>query len=133
VIYLNSNTANQTVRLSLNEGRDYFSTAFTEYLMVIEIEVTGQRFYLIPVIAAENNRITRLTIGLNVDNAVNGSIQITEVGRFNYEIYGQNSTTNLDPDDADVVGLVERGQGVLTGSTDYFDEVATTVPEWQEV
>lgn len=128
MIYLEANTASQTVRLSLNEGRDYFTQTYANYLMVITPEGTSQPYYLIPVIAAENDRYTTLTIGTDVDNAVNGAIEILTTGRFFYEVYGQNSTSNLDPDNATVVGLVERGVGVMTGTVDYYDESTTTVP-----
>jgi len=128
MIYLASDTAAQTVRLSLNEGRDYFDTAYTNYLMVITMETSSQPYYLIPVIAAENDRYTTLTVGTNVDNAVNGAIEILETGRFHYDIYGQNSSSNLDPDNAVVVGLVERGWGDMSGTVEYVDITTTTVP-----
>jgi hypothetical protein len=48
-------------------------------------------------------------------------------------VYGQNSASNLDPDDADVVGVVERGWVKITGTTDYYDEVTTTIPAFKAV
>ena len=96
--------------------------------MVITMETTGEPYYLIPVIAAENDRYTTLTIGTNVDNAVNGAIEILETGRFHYDIYGQNSNTNLDPDDATVVGLIERGWGDMSGTASYVTVSTATVP-----
>ena len=38
MVYLNTNTANQTLRLTLDEARQYFSTAFTHYLLILTHE-----------------------------------------------------------------------------------------------
>ncbi len=45
MIYLTTNTANQTVFLSLDEARQYYATAFTHYLIIItheENSTTGE-------------------------------------------------------------------------------------------
>ena len=43
MIYLNTNTANQYAWLSLDEGRQYFNVAFTNYLLVLTYEMTGEK------------------------------------------------------------------------------------------
>jgi hypothetical protein len=43
-------------------------------------------------------------------------------------VYGQNSDSNLDPTDASVVGLVERGSMILSNGTIYFDVSTPTIP-----
>ena len=125
--YLQTNTASQTLLLSLEEGVLLLS-AFTDYLLVIENEITLQEFAVIPTLISTNERITTLSVSTNADDAVNGSILIVEGGRYNYIIYGQNSSTNLDPSDADVVGELKRGFIQFTTLTQYFDQPSLTIP-----
>lgn len=121
MIYLTTNTANQTVYLSLDEGRQFYSTAFTHYLIVMtreENSTTGESIAQVATIANENVRITQLTIT---------TVGLTLAGRYRYEVYGQNSSSNINPTNAAVVGLVERGYMVLTDNTQYFDVPAVTI------
>lgn len=129
MVRLAANTAGQDLWLTLNEARQEFSTTFTNYLLVLTNLTTREDFALIPTITSESDRITRLTLGLNVNNAVNGSIQITKGGRYLYKVYGQNSSSNLDPDDAVVVGECERGWIEITDGTTYYDEASESIPE----
>lgn len=48
-----------------------------------------------------------------VDNT-RGEIKLSPVGSFSYEIYQQDSITNLDKTNAAVQGLVERGKAYLS-------------------
>ena len=70
---------------------------------------TSKTFRLILNTSQDNSRYTLASIGTNTDDAVNGSISITESGFYTFKIYGQNSSSNLDPSDASVVGLCQRG------------------------
>lgn len=115
MIYLTTNTANQFVFLSLDEARQYYSTAYTHYLFVLtheENSTTGTDLAQVAVIVNENVRITQLTIT---------TVGLTRSGRYRYEVYGQNSAVNTNPSNGAVVGLVERGYAVLTNNTSYFD------------
>lgn len=125
--YLQTNTASQTLLLSLEEGV-LLLPSFTDYLLVIQNEITLEIFAVIPTLISTNERITELSISTNADNAVNGSILIVEGGRYNYVIYGQNSNSNLDPADADVVGELKRGFIQFTTLTQYFDQPSLTIP-----
>jgi hypothetical protein len=125
--YLQTNTASQTLLLSLEEGV-LLLPSFTDYLLVIQNEITLQIFAVIPTLISSNERITTLSISTNADDAVNGSILITDGGRYNYVIYGQNSSTNLDPADADVVGELKRGYIEFNTLTQYFDQPTLTIP-----
>ena len=125
--YLQTNTASQTLLLSLEEGVLLLSS-FTDYLLVIQNEITLEIFAVIPTLISTNERITTLSISTNADDAVNGSILITDGGRYNYIIYGQNSNSNLDPADADVVGELKRGFIQFTTLTEYFDQPTLTIP-----
>jgi hypothetical protein len=119
MIYLLTDTANQTTYLTLNEGRSYYATAFTDYLLVLTYEMTGETLAQVISITSENERIT--TIELTTETLVNA-------GRYRYEVYGQNSNTNTNPTDASVVGLVEKGIIELTKSVNYYDISNPTIP-----
>jgi hypothetical protein len=125
--YLQTNTASQTLLLSLEEGALLLSS-FTDYLLIIQNEITLQIFAVIPTVISSNERITELSISTNEDDAVNGSILITEGGRYNYVIYGQNSGGNLDPTSSDVVGEIKRGFIEFNTLTQYFDQPNLTIP-----
>lgn len=122
MIYLTTNTANQFVFLSLDEARQYYSTAYTHYLFVLtheENSTTGTDLAQVAVIVNENVRITQLTIT---------TVGLTRSGRYRYEVYGQNSAVNTNPSNAAVVGLVVRGYAVLTNNTSYFDVPTDVIP-----
>jgi len=122
MIYLNVNQANQTIYLSLDEARQYYSTAFTNYLFILtheENSTTGNKLAQVAVIANENVRITQLTVT---------TVGLTLAGRYRYEVYGQNSAVNTNPNNAAVVGIVERGYVVLNSNTQWFDVPSDTIP-----
>ena len=125
--YLQTNTASQTLLLSLEEGV-LLLPSFTDYLLILQNEITLKLFAVIPSVIDTNERITTLSISTDVDDAVNGSILVTDGGRYNYIIYGQNSGGNLDPADADVVGEIKRGYIEFTTLTVYFDQPTLTIP-----
>lgn len=114
MIYLDTNTSNQLVRLSLDESRQYFSTPFTNYLFILvheENSTAGVDLSQVATIVGENQRITILNIT---------TTGLTLSGRYRYEVYGQNSSSNLNPSDASVVGLCEIGWCEMSdGSTAY--------------
>ena len=125
--YLQTNTASQTLLLSLEEGV-LLLPSFTDYLLILQNEITLKLFAVIPSVIDTNERITTLSISTDVDDAVNGSILITDGGRYNYIIYGQNSNSNLDPADADVVGEIKRGYIEFNTLTAYYDQPTLTIP-----
>jgi magnesium-transporting ATPase (P-type) len=113
--YLTTNQAGQLLRLSLNESRQYFSTAFTNYLLILtheENSTTGTDLAQVVTILNENQRITTLVVT---------TAGLTLSGRYRYEIYGQNSNSNLNPNDASVVGLCRIGWAVMSDATTYYD------------
>jgi hypothetical protein len=125
--YLQTNTASQNLLLSLEEGALLLPT-FEYYLLILQNEITLEKFAVIPTLISTNERISILSISTNADDAVNGSILITEGGRYNYVIYGQNSVGNLDPTDPDVVGEIKRGYIEFNTLTQYFDQPSLTIP-----
>jgi hypothetical protein len=123
MVYLNTNTANQTLRLSLDEARQYYATAFTDYLLIISHEENsnvGNDVAQVPTIVNENQRFTELTVT---------TVGLTLPGRYRYDVYGQNSNSNLDPTDASVVGLCERGYVYLNDSGNYYEVPAITIQD----
>jgi len=123
MIYLNTNTAGQTLRLSLDEARQYYSTAFTDYLLLIyheENSNVGNSIAQVPPIVVENQRYTELTVT---------TVGLTLPGRYRYDVYGQNSNSNTDPNDASVVGICERGYLYLNDSGVYFDVPTITIQD----
>jgi hypothetical protein len=126
--YLQTNTANQTLLFSLKEGSLLFDTTYTDYLLVIQNEVTLQTFYVIPIQISENDRVTTLAISTNDDDPTNGSILVVDGTRYNFIIYGQNSDTNLDPTNAVVVGEIKRGFIQMETLVNYFDQPNIIIP-----
>jgi hypothetical protein len=125
--YLQTNTASQTLLLSLEEGV-LLLPSFTNYLLVIQNEITLEIFAVIPTLISTNERITELSISTNVDDPTVGGVIINQGGRYNYIIYGQNSAGNLDPTNSDVVGELKRGYIEFNTLTQYFDQPNLTIP-----
>jgi hypothetical protein len=121
--YLTTNTAGQTLRLTLNETRQYFAQTFTHFLLIItheENSTAGDSISQVPVIVLENQRITQLTVT---------TVGLTLQGRYRYYVYGQNSAVNLDPNNAAVVGLCKIGTIELVNSTQYYDVPSITITD----
>jgi len=113
--YLTTNQAGQILRLALDESRQYFATPFTHYLLILtheENSTTGTYLAQVPTIVNENQRITTLAVT---------TVGLTLAGRYRYEVYGQNSAVNTDPNDASVVGLCRIGWAVMSDATTYYD------------
>jgi hypothetical protein len=118
MITLLANTMNQTLYLTLDEARQYYSTPFTHYLFILRHEENSDAgVYLAQVlnVVAENQRITQVLIN---------TTGLTLTGRYRYDVYGQNSAINLNPADASVVGLCEQGLCQLSDGTSFY-----TVPD----
>lgn len=122
MIYLQVNNNNQIIYLSLDEARQYYATPYTHYLIVLtheENSTTGEELAQVATIVNENVRITQLSVT---------TVGLTLAGRYRYEVYGQNSAVNINPTNAAVVGIVERGYVVLTDNTTWFDVPPVTIP-----
>jgi hypothetical protein len=119
MVYLNTNTANQYAWLSLDEGRAYFNVAFTHYLLVMTYEMTGEQLAQVVEVINENERVTKIRLT---------TVGLVDAGRYHYEVYGQNSSSNIDPTNASVVGLVEKSLMILQDGTIFFDVSSPTIP-----
>ena len=119
MIHLSPNTASNTVNVTPFESRKFLS-AFTNYLLELTNEATEEKHYAVPVFSYDNERYTQFDLPTNSDTL--NAVLIIESGLYTYKIWGQNSSTNLDPTDASVVGICE------VGSCKVSDEPAWTIP-----
>lgn len=129
MINLQFDTINQTAYLTLAEGRLYFADTFTHYLMVLTyvdgtVGDNGVQLAQVLDVVNENQRSTEVVLTTE---------GLTNTGQYRYEVYGQNSSTNLDPLDASVVGLVERGSARISDGTTTFAPIEGTTQGQQEI
>lgn len=128
MIHLNPNSASpQPIYLTLSEMRKDFAE-FTDYLVLFQSMASKEDFYLIGYVNTDNARYTTLQVYTNEDNPTSGRVRLTESGLYTYKVWGQNSSTNLDPTDTEVVGLLEQGTLNVAGATGY-DIPNITIPD----
>ena len=128
MIYLVKNTAAQLLYLTLKQGELLLSNTYTHYLLELTNEQTLQKLYAIPTKIAENDRYTTIQIGTNANTPLTASLLINYPARFSYAVYGQNSSTNLDPADAVVEGVIEKGYLIVEDiTTPRFTEPNLTI------
>lgn len=105
MLYLNSNSGNQNIYLTLQDaGRDY---TYTHYLFKLVHRMTLEDFYFVGYVINDNPRYTKIQVATNATTTNN--VLLTETGDYDYFVYAQNSSTNKDPDNAAVVSLIEQG------------------------
>ena len=121
MIHLQPNVASNRVYVTPFEARKFMGK-FTHYLMVLKNNATEEEYPLVLNFTIDNERYTQANLATNIDDAVNGSILLTESGLYTYTIYGQTNGTNLDPTDAVVKGVCE------VGACKVSDEAAWTIP-----
>jgi hypothetical protein len=128
MIYLVKNTAAQLLYLTLKEGELLLANPYTHYLLQLTNEQTLQKLYAIPLKIAENDRYTTIQIGTNANTPTAASLLINYPARFSYIVYGQNSSTNLDPTNAAVEGVIEKGYLIVEDiTTPRFTEPNLTI------
>ena len=128
MIYLLKNTAAQLLYLSLKEGELLLANPYTHYLLELTNEQTLQKLYAIPTKIVENDRYTTIRIGTNANTPTAASLLINYPARFSYVVYGQNSSTNLDPTNAAVEGVIEKGYLIVEDvTTPRFTEPNLTI------
>jgi hypothetical protein len=128
MIYLLKNTAAQLLYLSLKEGELLLANPYTHYLLELTNEQTLEKLYAIPIQIAQNDRYTTIQIGTNANTPTAASLLINYPARFSYVVYGQNSSTNLDPTDAVVEGIIQIGYLIVEDlTTPRFTEPNLTI------
>ena len=121
MIHLIPNTPEQVGYITPFEARKFLS-AFTHYLMIFESQATHNTFACVLDITVDNERYTKVAIDTSTADSAAGDVLITESGLYTYTVYGQNSATNTDPQDASVVGVCE------VGTAKFEDSAAWTIP-----
>jgi len=128
MIYLLKNTAAQLLYLTLKEGELLLANSYTDYLLELTNEQTLEKLYAIPNQIAQNDRYTTIQIGTNANTPLAASLLINYPARFSYIVYGQNSSTNLDPTNAVVEGVIEKGYLIVEDiTTPRFTEPNLTI------
>jgi hypothetical protein len=127
IILTPNSSTEQFIYLTLQEAKKDFD-AFSNYLVIFTNMASKDTLTMIGNVVTDNARYTKLSVFTNQPLALSGRILLTETGQYTYDVYGQNSTTNLDPDDAVVVGLIERGTLTVTGETGY-DIPSISIPD----
>ena len=122
----NSSTE-QFFYLTLQEAKKDFD-AFTNYLVEFRSLSSEEEFYFIADVVTDNARYTKVSINTDANQPTAGHILLTESGQYSYKVWGQNSTTNLDPTDSRVVAMIERGTLTVTGETGY-DIPSISIPD----
>lgn len=119
MIHLQPDTAAQSVYVTPYEARKFLAT-FTHYLIRFTSTSTEEEHFAVLSVLVDNERYTKARMGTNVDDVSN--VLITESGLYTYTIWGQNSSTNLSPKNAAVVGVCEEGAMKIS------DAAAWTIP-----
>tara|TARA_R100000353_G_scaffold175228_1_gene145030 strand:+ start:201 stop:602 length:402 start_codon:yes stop_codon:yes gene_type:complete len=127
MIILNTNTSLQTFYVTPFQRKKDFSTTITTYLFELQSLQTDTKYYFIADVQQDNERYTEVRISTNT-NTGNNNILITESGQYRYIIYGQTLSTNLDPNNAAVVGELERGLITFTGE-DAWSMPSINIPD----
>ena len=122
MIQLLPNTAAQVIYMTLKEKVKDLPT-FANYLIEFKSQQSQATFRIIANVNTENVRYTKIDIGTDTDDAINGSIQIVNTGFFGYTVYAQNSETNLDP-----VGTAEIGLAQVLTQEAFYNLQGGTVP-----
>lgn len=128
MITLRPNQAGQKILCTPFEARKFLAS-FTHYLVVLRNDSSEETLAFIANVTYDNERYSQFRFSTATDNPTAGNILLTESGLYTYTIYGQNSATNLDPDDATVVGTCEVGpcRILFTGQAYDFDN--PTIPD----
>lgn len=93
--------------------------AFTHYLVIFTSMASQDTYAMVGNVEADNARYTKLSVFTNQPLGTAGRVYLTQSGQYTYDVYGQNSSTNLNPTDASVEGLIERGTLSVSGETGY--------------
>ncbi len=119
MIHLNPNSADeQFIYLTLAEMKKDFP-AFTNYLIILENMASTNKHAFVGDVEVDNARYTKISVYTNQPLGASSRVLLTETGLYTYKAYGQNSSTNLNANDASVVALLEEGTLNVTGATGY--------------
>ena len=119
MIHLNPNSATeQFIFLTLQEMKKDLDP-FTHYLIILENMASTDKHAFVGDVEVDNARYTKISVYTNQPLGTASRVLLTETGFYTYKAYGQNSSTNLNANDASVVGLLEQGTLNVAGATGY--------------
>jgi hypothetical protein len=125
--YLQINTTGQQLLFTLKEGLLLLGESYSHYLLKLTHDATGTIYRCIPSVILDDARLTTLSIDTDTDDAVNGAILMTNPGRYSYEVYAQNSSTNLD--ESLSIGIIEKGWITAQDNQIYFTDPTIEIPQ----
>jgi len=125
MIELLPNTSGQFIYLTLKEKAKYISSEY--YLIEIEGEFTRKKRYFVADIVIDNERYTKIAIDTSTEAPTSGNLLISETGQYWYKVFGQDSATNLDPNNT--VGEIERGVLHVLTQQEYYNLPTITLPD----
>tara|TARA_R110000803_G_scaffold28398_1_gene65700 strand:+ start:56 stop:460 length:405 start_codon:yes stop_codon:yes gene_type:complete len=108
MIKLLPDSATQTIYVTPFQARKYLPT-FTHYLIQFKMQMSTETHATILKTSVDNERYTAASIATNAKKPTSSSVLITDTGFYTYTIWGQNSSSNIDPEGASVVGECEVG------------------------
>lgn len=114
MIVINKNTTTNFVA-TLFELSQLFNP---NYLFEFESDQTKTKYYtIIADISTNKSRYNEFNFVEGTNDPTNGSLDLGSPGFYNYKVYEQNSSTNLDPSGDERVFVVEQGKMKLIDST----------------
>jgi hypothetical protein len=128
MISLLPNTPSQDVYLTLREkAKDL--PLYTHYLVIFTNMISRVEYPFVANVVSDNDRYTKIAINTDTNDPTNGDVLIEETGQFWYKVWGQNSSSNLDPLNASVVGEIERGTLQVITQETFYNPNAVTIPD----
>jgi hypothetical protein len=128
MISLLPNTPSQDVYLTLREkAKDL--PLYTHYLVIFTNMTSRVEYAFVANVVTDNDRYTKIAINTDTNAPTNGDVLIEETGQFWYNVWGQNSSSNLDPLNASVVGEIERGTLQVITQETFYNPNAVTIPD----
>lgn len=130
MIHLAPNAATNLIYVQPYQARKFLST-FTHYLVVFtELATAATHPVVLSTPLVDNERYTQARVPTDgTAGAVEaGKVRILDSGMYTYKIYGQNSSSNLDPSDSSVVGVCERGMARVTAEA-HWTTPSISIPD----
>tara|TARA_R110000787_G_scaffold55416_2_gene127934 strand:+ start:9839 stop:10240 length:402 start_codon:yes stop_codon:yes gene_type:complete len=115
MIKLLPDSATQTIYVTPFQARKYLPT-FTHYLIQFKMQMSTKTHVTILKTSVDNERYTAANIATNAKIPSSSSVLITDTGFYTYTIWGQNSSSNTNPEGASVVGECEVGVMQIKGA-----------------
>jgi len=128
MISLLPNTASQDIYLTLREkAKDL--PLYTNYLVIFTNMMSREEYPFVANVLSDNDRYTKIRISTDSNAPTSGDILVTETGQFWYKVFGQNSSSNLNPNDVSVVGEIERGTLHIQTQETFYNPNAVSIPD----